>query len=208
MLEPDDGRNQESDSATKKFNDASRTFSEALRRILRAANENEEGDLTALSQTQLSEISGVGRSTLAKYLTSNNDQPANPTLEVLCRLAHTLGVPPAFLLMTTQDWTRLAHAINYYTTILQDKRFWEFAEQITHPKNKTNHQEIAEAGLKMARMLGIIQRNYSHPNESASSEQRASVAATCLAPPITSLETSFRPILLTLCAIIGASTSR
>lgn len=200
--------NQESPGAAEKFKDASRTFSEALRRILRAASENDEGDLTALSQTHLSEISGVGRSTLAKYLTSNNNQPANPTLEVLCRLAHTLGVPPAFLLMTTEDWTRLAHAINYYTTIFQDKRFWEFAEQVTHPQNKTNHQEIAEAGLAMARMLGLIQKNRENQTVSPSSEQRASVAATCLAPPIASLDTNFRPILLTLCAIIGASTSR
>jgi transcriptional regulator with XRE-family HTH domain len=199
---------QEPIGADKKFHDASRMFSEALRRILRAADENDEGNLTSLSQTKLSEESGVGRSTLAKYLTASKEQLANPTLEVMCKLAHTLGVPPAFMFMTADDWTRLTLAINYYTTICQDRKFCDFAEQITHPHSQSSHQEIAEAGLKIGDMMGLIQRPSGSFNSPAAVAQRASVAATCLAPPITSLDPKFRPILFTLCAIIGASTPR
>ncbi len=193
--------------ATQKFADASQTFSEALRRILQAASNDGEGGVCALSQTQLAEASGVSRQALVQYLAARKDKPANPTLETLCHLAHTLGVPPAFLLMTAEDWTRLAHAVNYYTTALQDPRFWDLAHEVTHPRNQANHQEIAEAGLKMARMLGLIQRANVDLMLDPGTSQRASIAVTCLAPPISSLDLNFRPTLLTLCAIIGASTA-
>jgi transcriptional regulator with XRE-family HTH domain len=193
--------------ADMKFHDASRMFSEALRRILTSAGESEEGNLTSLSQMKLSEGAGVGRSTLAKYLTATTDHFANPTLEVICRLAHSLGVPPAFLLMTADDWTRLAISVDYYAKICQVEKFCDFADRATHPNSRSNHQEIAEAGLQIGGMLGLLERPDSDSDPEMAASQRASVAATCLAPPFSALDTKYRPILFTLCAIIGASTS-
>jgi len=146
------------------FRAVSANFSESLRRILQAAGEDEEGSIRALSQLSLAESAGVSRQALTQYLSARKDKPANPTLEKLCALAGTLGVPPAFLLMSQDDWTRLVNAVHYYMTALQDESFLQQAGQITRPG-----QHI-------------------------------------LAPPITGLDSRLRPTLLTLCAIIGAST--
>jgi len=77
------------------FRDVSRCFVEAVRRSMRVAGEDDEGAPDALSQTELAERADMGRSTLAKYLGSRSDDaPANPDLDIICRLAHAVGVPP------------------------------------------------------------------------------------------------------------------
>ncbi|WP_448683001.1 helix-turn-helix domain-containing protein [Pseudomonas nicosulfuronedens] len=157
-----------------------------------------------MSQAQVSIDSDVGRSTIAKYLSSNQADPANPTLEVICRLAGALGVPVPFLLMTSDDWVRLCHAIDYLNRISDDDRFLNFAKKVTAPENKSSNVEIAEAGLAMAKMIGLLTVQNSRSAQT-SSKKKSSIAATCLAPPLSSLDTSFRPMILTLCSIIGAS---
>lgn len=188
------------------FRAVSANFSESLRRILQAAGEDEEGSVRALSQLSLAESAGVSRQALTQYLSARKDKPANPTLEKLCALAGTLGVPPAFLLMSQDDWTRLVNAVHYYMTALQDESFLQQAGQITRPGQHINHQAIAEGGMSMARTLGLLTKAEAIAQDEPATGKRAAIAATCLAPPITGLDSRLRPTLLTLCAIIGAST--
>jgi transcriptional regulator with XRE-family HTH domain len=185
----------------------SNNFVEALRRTMRAGNMDENGHLAAMTQHQLSIESDVGRSTIAKYLSGNQRDPANPTLEVLCRLATTLGVPPAFLLMSGDDWVRICHAIDYLNRLEKDSRYNKFATQITDAGNKFNNVDIAEAGLSLAQMLGLLPRDNCSDFWSVK-KRKTAIAATCLAPPLSSMSSRFRPSILTLCSIVGASLPR
>ena len=65
-----------------------------------------------MTQTELTFRTGIARSTLAKFLSGGDDSAINPDLQTLCRLGGALNVPPALLLMSTQDWTRLLSAIS------------------------------------------------------------------------------------------------
>ncbi len=190
------------------FRGRSNAFVEALRRAMRVGGTDEDGNLAAMTQLQMSNESGVGRSTIAKYLSANQLDPANPTLEVLCRLANTLGVPVAFLLMSADDWVRICNAIDYLNRVEKDARFVNFSKRMTAPQSRSNNLEIAEAGLSLADMLGLLPRIDPEFDETNVHKRRSAIAATCLLPPMSSMSTRFRPSILTLCSIIGASSPR
>lgn len=75
---------------------------------------------TRATKGKVAESAGISRSTLTRLTrapTSNSsgtgeNGAANPDLDTLCRLAATLNIPPAFLLMTPQDWNRLLSALD------------------------------------------------------------------------------------------------
>lgn len=190
------------------FLDQSRHFVEALRRAMRVGGTDGDGSLAMMSQLQLSEESGVGRSTIAKYLSAGQDSPANPTLEVLCRLAGTLGVPVAFLLMSADDWVRICHAIDYLHRVETDARFVKFSKQMTNPEIRSSNVDIAEAGLSLAHMLGLLPTEEGGAQNENVSRRKSAIAATCSVPPMANMSTRFRPFILTLCSIIGASMPR
>ncbi|MFT3859142.1 MAG: helix-turn-helix transcriptional regulator [Aquabacterium sp.] len=81
-----------------------------LVRVLSVSCDGEEG-ATRMTQTELSARTGIARSTLAKFLSSEDESVINPDLQTLCRLAEALNIPPALLLMSTHDWSRLLSAI-------------------------------------------------------------------------------------------------
>lgn len=82
-----------------------------LVRVLSVSREGEEG-ATRMTQTELTSLTGIARSTLAKFLSSEDESVINPDLQTLCRLAEALNIPPALLLMSTHDWSRLLSAIS------------------------------------------------------------------------------------------------
>ena len=190
-------------SAEERFKEVSSAFVGALHRLIRVSTEDEEGRPTAVTRTRLSEEADVGRSTLAKYLSPQDGQAANPTLDVVCRLAHTLGVPPAFLLMTADDWSRLARAAISFAQMAGDERFVEFAEQAMAHK-AAGPQTYAEAGLTLGRLLGL------HSPSAlplAATPRRGGIPVTCAAPPFREMSAVSIPVLLALCTVIGASTN-
>lgn len=82
-----------------------------LVRVLSVSREGEEG-AARMTQVELMALTGIARSTLAKFLSGEDESVINPDLQTLCRLAGGLNVPPALLLMSTHDWTRLLSAIS------------------------------------------------------------------------------------------------
>jgi transcriptional regulator with XRE-family HTH domain len=86
--------------------------------VVAAKNENYEehgkgstqSPFKKLKLTETKARTAISRSTLTK-LVNEKVGKANPDLDTLCRLAAMLNVPPAFLLMTKDDWTRLFRAI-------------------------------------------------------------------------------------------------
>lgn len=82
-----------------------------LVRVLSVSREGDEG-ATRMTQTELTSQTGIARSTLGKFLSCEDESVINPDLQTLCRLAEALNIPPALLLMSTHDWSRLLSAIS------------------------------------------------------------------------------------------------
>lgn len=187
------------------FVQSSATFSGALARLMRVANTDEDGSFAPLKQIDLGKESGVSRASLAKYLSATHADPANPTLEVICKLAKALSIPPAFLMMSSDDWTRLISGMHYLFSVSNDPQFVDFARSVIESGNKFSHSDVAASGVDIATKMKLIQRSYDENGQRISEKQRSKVAASCLAPPMASIDISLRPLLLSLCAIIGAT---
>jgi transcriptional regulator with XRE-family HTH domain len=119
-----------------------------LERVLSVAKMS-EGEISPLTQTELSKRSGIARSSISKFLAHGEFLNANPDLQTLCRLALELNVPVAFLLMTAEDWTRLIGAVSFLPHIVDDKSLQSSVRGLpTH--------ECAKQGLELAKKLKIL----------------------------------------------------
>lgn len=98
------------------------TLAENLIAAMRVAGCVSDSDVTSpMSQVELSSKTKIARSTIAKLRNLRSDtiqntcgSPYSPDLATLCRLAWALNIPPAFLLMSQEDWTRLLGAVSGY----------------------------------------------------------------------------------------------
>lgn len=196
------------------FEHVSRSFTEAVRRAMRVATRNEEGELGPLSQTDLAEQSNVGRSTLAKYLgTGPQDPAANPTLDVLCRLADTLGVPPAFLLMRPKDWASIATGTLTFVRALPAPEFGAMLS-VLQKMESTTSPEVASAAIELGKLLNTVENDQDLrlPTEVRQfrSAAKASTAAVAASIPFRyeGVSKDHLPVLLTLCGIVGTTTAR
>lgn len=199
---------------TSQFRDVSQCFVEAVRRSMRVANEDEDGLPDALSQTELAERAAMGRSTLAKYLGGRSDEaPANPDLDIICRLAHAVGVPPAILLMRPQDWASLGSGMLTFLQAMTDPKFRELAAEL-QALDSTTSQRVAQAALRVGSVLKTVQdHNDSRVSKELRDFRRASklsIATTAASIPfrIDGVATSHLPALLTICSILGITTAR
>lgn len=104
-------------------------FQRALRRVVPFSAADPDGDHKSRSWKRLSQSAGFSRAVLGKYM-EEADSPPNPGLENICRLAEELSVPPAFLLMTADDWMRVFTAFRTYESSLRGHRqFQEYVEK-------------------------------------------------------------------------------
>lgn len=205
---------EEAAGGSQLFENVSRSFTEAVRRAMRVATQNEEGELGPLSQTDLAEQAKVGRSTLAKYLgTGPEDAAANPTLDVLCRLADTLRVPPAFLLMRPKDWACLATGTLTFLRALPAPEFGTMLSQLQEMESTTS-PEVAGAAIKLGKLLNTVEndQDFRLPKEVREfrSAAKASTAAVAASIPFRydGVSKDHLPVLLTLCGIVGTTTAR
>lgn len=80
-----------------------------------AGGSDGRGNALKLSQGQLAKRAGIPRATLCNYLSCRRATKAvagTPTLRDIVGIAHALNVPPAFLLLTEDDWIRLDQAVS------------------------------------------------------------------------------------------------
>ncbi|MFP3559158.1 helix-turn-helix transcriptional regulator [Paraburkholderia sp. SIMBA_049] len=192
------------------------SFGDALRRAMTVAGETEDGKPTKVTQSDLSERSGISRSSIAKYLATGTDEgdAANPDLKTLCRLAHALNVPPAYLLMRPEDWRRLAQAAAAISIALRDDE----VQAISTAASQSRHSPVDRslAGLQLAKRLGVAPSECRVAKELTSSEaalatdqlndrSRLGVFTTCALPPLGQMAPEYYAPLLSLCATIGAT---
>jgi len=191
----------------------SSNMAEAIRRAMRVASMDDSGDLVPLSQTDLAEQSKVGRSTLAKCLSVGPDNPtANLTLEVLCRLADTLGVPPAFLLMRPKDWACIATATETFVRSLSSPKFADKISDL-YAMESTTSPDIAREAIELGLLLNTVDADREHlPPEVRESRRAAKVSTAAVAAAIPfrydGVSKHHMPVLLTLCGIVGTTTAR
>lgn len=122
-------------------------LAENLKTLLEVGGDaNQTGPLPV---ARLHAETGIAKSTLFKLC---GDQSArelgNPDLETLCRLADTLRVPPALLLMSRDDWRALIGALAGLNIAVSSP----LMEELTQ---KTEPSEMAGVGLKLARSLTL-----------------------------------------------------
>ena len=220
-MNTENGRPATSEAHKPLLHEARRALANAIFRAMQVAGEVENGYPAKLGQEALAERAGIARSTVSKYLgAKDSDEPqVNPDLETVCKIAAALNVPPALLLMTPSDWSKLAQAITDAAASVQDATIKHIVTELAG--KRSGGAKRGEAGLRVAERLGVHQ----HPRKSvggdthdvpahwldaqAKARQRAQLGiltATSL-PPVSDLKTEQQIILLSLCAILGASTN-
>lgn len=201
------------DTESELFKNVSRSFGEAIRRAMRVAAQTPEGDREGFTQTELAERAQIGRSTLAKYLGTGAGEVANPTLDAICRLGETLGIPPAFLLMQTKDWASLASGMSAFLRALQAPEFQAAIGRLQVIKSTTS-PDIADAAIELGRLLHTVENDQDDrlPKEVRDFRRcaKASTAAIAASIPFNlgGVSKDHLPLLLTLCGTIGTSTAR
>ncbi len=199
-----------------------RALAQAIFHAMQVAGEPDDGEYPAkLGQEALAERAGISRSTVAKYLSAkdSDESHVNPDLETVCKIAAALNVPPALLLMTASDWSRLAQAVTDAATSILDPVVKQTVTDLA--RDRLGAVRRGEAGLRIGGRLGVHQHRRksisdtkdvpTHWLEAQSEARRRSrlgiLSATAI-PPIGDLSTEQRIILLSLCAILGASTNQ
>ena len=196
------------------LNKTSKSFVANFRRATRVSAVSEGGEPIPLTQQALATLSGVGRSTIAKYISneSGDNIAVNPDLNTICRLADALNVSPAFLLMRPEDWSRLAQAIMYFSMAAQDVKFKEIAKELSELR-ASSPTTISLAGLKLAKRFNLYEENSMASGLSGKFTQhvehnrmriRRGILATSALLPTGELNGAQIPPLLSVCAIAGA----
>lgn len=177
-----------------------------LLRALSVSDQDEEIP-AAMSQEELAARTGIARSTIIKFLSKDAVGKANPDMRTLCRLAEVLNVPPAFLLMTHEDWTRLGSALDGLSLYLQD----EPARGIVGRGTKfRTPRENARIGLHLAGRFGLRSRagvpEYgSEQVRDLHARQLQGIKAAAAMPPWSEIRCD-PEILFVTCTQMGAAT--
>lgn len=179
-----------------KHKNTASNFVQNIQRAMRVSGESEVNYPCPISQTELSKLAGVSRSTLAhhKELDANKERAPNPTLEKICSIAESLNVPPAFLLMRPEDWTRFAQAIEYYGSLRESGKYHPILHKLDD-LNKMSTDEQASLAFQYAKCIEIDgQPNIGFLNEledeskkkflDAAHLTRKSIYANSVLPPI------------------------
>lgn len=210
------------DSSSRLYAVVKKTVSSAIRRAMQVAGRSENASPCRISQQSLAEQSGVARSTIAKYLRSSDDENSNvnPDLKTLCRLADTLNVSPAMLLLTPDDWSRLAQAAVFLREAASNEQVNRISAGMAEPT--AGPVARATAGLQLARLFGVYRELHqvatisdaAHPARNDLIEQqfetierqRIGIFVATSIPPLRALSQTLHAPILSLCANFGAST--
>lgn len=197
----------EPDGPTKSelFLKSSNQFRRALRRVINQSGVAADGESRPVPRQALSASADIAASTLNKLLVSDEkarEEPPNPTLEVICKLAEALNVSPALFLMTEDDWKKLASAIFTYMTVLAPApKFREFVSGtlMSHDYDAMA-SNVAKDAQEIARMCGF--------GTIATEAAKTTVAATSQTLPIRDLNPEYRPLLMVICAVFALSAQQ
>lgn len=209
--------------ASPLYDKVKRTVGSAVFRAMQVAGDAEGSYPSKLSQQGLSQRSGVARSTISKYIEAkdNPDSVLNPDLKTLCRIARALNITPAMLLLTPEDWSRLAQAATFLREAVPDANVQRISAGMAD--SKAGPAVRAQAGLQLARLFGVyrdfspiaqtefsegeVRQELLDDQALAATRQRQGIFVATSLPPLRELPPSQHAPLLSLCANLGASTN-
>lgn len=218
----DEKMSSRTDSSSRLYAVVKKTVSSAIFRAMQVAGRSEDASPCKISQQSLAVQSGVARSTITKYLSSKNEENSkiNPDLKTLCRLADTLNVSPAMLLLTPDDWSRLAQAAVFLREAASNEQVKRISSGMAEPTSGPVAR--ATAGLQLARLFGVYRElrqeiptsDSAHPARNDLIEQqfetierqRIGIFVATSIPPLRELSQTLHAPILSLCANLGAST--
>lgn len=184
-----------------------------LLRVMRVSDEDEFGTPAQLTKQALAARTGLARGTLSSYFSSTVDgkKPANMDTRTICLIADALNVPPAFLLMRPEDWSRLGQAIMFFSEAVQDEKFRALARDLIALR-ATGPAAISVAGLKLSEKLRLhdsgpkaTEPRFQRQERESAKRKKQAVLSTSALPPFGELKPGLIPSLLALCAIVGAN---
>lgn len=196
---------KENDSGPRSAHDEAVTqFKTALRRLTTYAGDGGDGQPTRKTQASLSRHADVKRSTLSTYMTPvDSPQGRNPGLDKLCRMAEALGLPPALLLMTADDWSRLLTAVETYLTTMSGPNgdtLMEFEKQtVGKEQYRVGSREVVRDATTMAEMLF---------GSTAGTQHNSSIATNSLAMPLSRIDAKSRGLAMAIAVHFGTSAKK
>lgn len=204
------------DKISVKYRNTANCFVKNILRVMRVAGGGGESP-EAMTQQELSKRAGVARSTLANHkdLWNKEEKAPNPTLGKICAIADALNVPPAFLLMRSEDWRVLAQAVEFYTNMRGEKFKGGVFEQVVSGGNVAPVKQ-AEIALKFAKMIAVVDcpgpdvlELFSEKERDGVLEkvrrQRASIFASSVLPSVANMNQGERAAAFVVSVVFGAS---
>ncbi len=181
-----------------------------LARALKVAKQDENTKRPRnLTHAALAKKTGIARSTIAKLLTGREE--VNPDLRTLCRIAEQLNVPPAYLLMTINDWQRLSSGMaGAFSYLLSSEDGADKARRRLHECGESEIA-LAELGLEIAIINGVY-KDYLARMDSPEIQDQQKIAqmgiktATSM-PNWYEISDDSKTLLFIACALIGAATN-
>jgi transcriptional regulator with XRE-family HTH domain len=133
------------------------TFAQNLTAALNVAGEesdDSESRISRMTQEELHQKTRISKSTLSKLMNgkTNGGMQSNPDLETICRIAASINIPPAFLLMSGSDWQRLIGALNGLSDALSHTNL---ENDILIAKGN----DKIKVGIELAKKLGLYSEN-------------------------------------------------
>ncbi|QHE87223.1 helix-turn-helix domain-containing protein [Hydrogenophaga sp. BPS33] len=185
------------------FLKSSNQFRRALRRMINQSGTAPNGEVKSVSRQALSASAGIAASTLNKLLVSDEkakEEPPNPTLEVICKLAAALNVSPGLLLLTEDDWKKLGSSVATYMALERADNFREFvSDTVLSNEYSGVASDVARDAQQIAQMCGFGSR--------ATEAARTNIAATSQVLSFRGLNPEHRPLLMVICAIFALSAT-
>lgn len=184
-------------------------LADSVRRAARVAEVNDEGEPKPITQNALAQKAALSRSVLSKYMNHDDEIPANPDLRSICAISDALGVPPAFLLMRPSDWSVVATAMSTFAEFKEGDAFTKLMRELT-ATGVRGPIESSRAAINVAKMVKLFDgKPWSLP-EIIESDRRIkrSIMTTSAMPPLGELSAKYIPMLLTLCALIGRTSTQ
>lgn len=140
------------------FESTAEALAENLRNALRVAGDGVGSTGESLSKSELARRTGLSRDTVGRLIPEPADDAGssprlgNCDIKTLCAIALHLGISPAFLLMTPEDWNQLVGAIAGLADLEANP---QVKGELESRLNAAKGVQKIELGLAMARAQGF-----------------------------------------------------